>query len=221
VTLAWHFVRNADGKLLLRDGREVPPLGEWLEHDGPVAICASGLHASYRALDALRYCERERAAACLVEVECVIAEQTDKLVCRRRRVVAVVRDADETLRLFARLQALSVIHMWDAPQVVREYLETGDESLRAAASAAARAAARAAASDVACAAARAAAWAAARGAWAASDAAASANASANAARTTSAWVAARAAAWAAARDELELLLLGQAEWAPGCDEGTR
>jgi len=179
MNLAWHFVRNVKGRLLLRDGREVPPLGEWLTHDGPVAICESGLHASYRALYALQYCEWEHAAACLVEVDDVIAERSDKLVCRRRRVVAVVRDADETLRLFARCQALSVIHMWDAPAVV---------NARSAARSAARAAARAAA------------WAAARDV---------------------AWVAAWVATWDAARDELESLLLGQAEWAPGCGEGTR
>ena len=38
---------------------------------------------------------------------------------------------------FARKMALSVIHLWAAPTIVREYLETGDESKRAAARAAA------------------------------------------------------------------------------------
>ena len=85
--MAWHF-RGADaaGRPVLRDGRLVPPVGEWLEHDGPVAVCTSGLHASRCILDALRY-----APGCwLHRVECegIVAEAADKLVCRRRRVVA-------------------------------------------------------------------------------------------------------------------------------------
>ena len=50
------------------------------------------------------------------------------------------------LREFARWCALSVIDKWDAPEIVRRYLETGDESIRAAAIAAASAAASDAAS---------------------------------------------------------------------------
>ena len=37
----YHFVGST-----LRDGRPVPPDGEWLVHDGPVEMCASGLHAA-------------------------------------------------------------------------------------------------------------------------------------------------------------------------------
>jgi hypothetical protein len=64
------------------------------------------------------------------------------------------------LRDFARQCALDVVHLWDCPPIVKEYLTTGDESLWAAARDAAWAAAWAAAWD----AARAAAWAAASGA---------------------------------------------------------
>src|SRR5690606_38045619 len=46
--LAYHFVNDT-----LRDGRPVPSDGEWLEHDGPIAICKSGLHASRRPWHAL------------------------------------------------------------------------------------------------------------------------------------------------------------------------
>ncbi len=42
-------------------------------------------------------------------------------------------DATDMLFSFARLCALDVIHIWDAPQAVIDYLETGDESLREAA----------------------------------------------------------------------------------------
>ena len=135
---AWHFVGDT-----LRDGRPVPQDGVWLEHDGPLVICQSGLHASLDPFDALQYAPGP--ILCLVECDGDIHHQRDKLVCRRRRIVAR-RDATEGLRYFARMQALSVIHLWDAPDVVLDYLMTGDEAIRAAASAAARAAAWAAAS---------------------------------------------------------------------------
>jgi hypothetical protein len=106
---------------------------------------------------------------------------------------------EKLLRDFGRWCALQVVYLWDAPDVVRQYLETGDESLRKAARdaaweeaswEAARAAARDAAWAAARDAARAAAWDAARAAantaWAAAWAAESAAES--------------AAAWAAARD---------------------
>ena len=83
-------------------------------------------------------------------------------------------------REFARWCALQVIHLWDAPDVVREHLETGDEKLRNAARNAARNATRKAARAA---------------ANAAADAAA--NAAANAAADTAARAAARAAAWSA------------------------
>lgn len=37
---AWHFVGTT-----LRDGRPVPADGVTLRHDGPLRLCASGLHA--------------------------------------------------------------------------------------------------------------------------------------------------------------------------------
>ena len=47
---AWHFVGE-----MLRDGRPVPPDGEWLVHDGKLVMCESGYHASEQLLDALYY----------------------------------------------------------------------------------------------------------------------------------------------------------------------
>jgi len=155
MTLAYHFVGATR-----RDGRPVPPDGEWLVHEGEVIMCAAGLHASRRPFDALRYAPGE--TLCLVGCEGILDEDTDKFVCRRRRIVRRI-DATRMLREFARICALSVIHLWNAPLVVRQYLETGDESLRDVA--------LAAAPDVEWAAARASAsWAAARdAAWAVSN----------------------------------------------------
>jgi hypothetical protein len=143
---AWHFVGAT-----LRDGRPIPPDGEWLVHEGPLDMCKAGLHASRHPFDALQYAPGE--TLCLVDMDGEIYEGDDKLVARRRRIVARV-GATELLRAFARQQALGVIHLWPAPDVVRDYLQTGNPALRTAA--------KDAAWDVAMDAARDAAWAAAR-----------------------------------------------------------
>jgi hypothetical protein len=167
----WHFVNGT-----LRDGRPIPADGEVLRYTGPLVMCESGLHASKEPFDALQYAPGP--TLCLVNCAGEIVEGDDKLICTERTIIARM-DATDLLRYFARMQALSVIHLWDTePQdVVLDFLMTGDESLRAAAGAAARAAAWAAAwaaaGDAAWAAARAAAGAAARAAaWAAAGAAA-------------------------------------------------
>ena len=135
----YHFTTDK-----LRDGRPIPPIGEWLIHEGPVVPCKSGLHACEHPFDAFQY----GVGVLLHRVELdgdLVAhgDPTDKWAGRRRRILQTI-DATDLLRAFARWCALQVIDAWDAPAVVREYLETGDESLRAAAWAAAGAAARAA-----------------------------------------------------------------------------
>ena len=71
---------------------------------------------------------------------------------------------DKINREFARWCALQVVHLWDCPAIVRQYLETGDESTRDAAWAAYGAAAGACDAAASCAAASDTAWYAARGA---------------------------------------------------------
>ena len=78
---AHHFVGDK-----LRDGRPVPTDGEWLVHDGPVKMCESGLHASRHPFDALMYAPGPVLG--LVDCDEIDAEENDKLVCRRRRIVA-------------------------------------------------------------------------------------------------------------------------------------
>jgi len=123
----------------LRDGRPVPAIGEKLVHKGPVEICCSGLHASLHPFDALRCAP----GPMLHKVECSepIESHWDKFVCRERTILATI-DATYLLRRFAADQALSVAHLWDMPDVVRDYLETLDERKQAAARDAAVAAAR-------------------------------------------------------------------------------
>ena len=188
---AYHFVGAT-----LRDGSPIPADGEWLIHEGPVVICETGLHASLHPFDALQYAPG--ATLCMVECEDIVTKQPDKFVCRRRRIVKRI-DATELLWKASRQYALSVIHLWDAPEVVREYLETGDESKRAAARAAAWAAAWDSVGDAARAAARAASW--------DSSAEDAARAAARAAAWAAAWDEARAAARAAQRDLFSRLVM--------------
>jgi hypothetical protein len=183
--IAYHFVGET-----LRDGQPVPADGVWLEHKGRIEICKSGLHASLSPFDALKYAPGP--TLCLVECKDEIIHGDNKLVCSRRRIIKRF-DATGLLRLFARQQALSVIHRWRAPKVVREYLETGDESKRSAAWSAAKSAAKSAAWSVA----KSAAWSAAESAaWSAAKSAAAS--AAKSVAKSAAWSAAESAAWSAA-----------------------
>ena len=192
IEVYYHFTGDK-----LRDGKAIPAIGEWLVFEGDPVPCKCGLHASAEPFDALQFAP----GSILHKVELAgkiekHGNPVDKFAAQRRRIISSL-DATEILRLFSRRVALDVIHLWDAPPVVMEYLETGDESIMAAAEAAARAAAEAAARAAAWAAARDAAWAAAiAAAWA--DASAAASAAARAAAWAAAWAAAIAAASAAA-----------------------
>jgi hypothetical protein len=126
--IAYHFTADT-----LRDGRPVPPVGEWLVHDGPVEMYKSGLHWSRHPFDALTYAPDSGPLYLhRDEVDDVVEEIADRGVSMRRKILASI-DAEPLCREFARWCALQVIELWDAPDVVREYLETGDESIRVAA----------------------------------------------------------------------------------------
>ena len=187
--LYWYFAAT-DRRLRYSDGRAIV-LGETHKVDCEPQLCEWGLHASERIIDALSFAPGP--VVYRVKLGGTVVHGDDKSVATERTYVSGGIDISDTLRAFARKCALDVIHLWDAPRIVRQYLETGDESIRAAAwaaaSAAAWAAARAAAWDAARAAARAAAW---------DAASAAARAAARAAAWDAAWDAARAAARAAA-----------------------
>ena len=163
---AWHF-SSADCKLGNGDGRAIK-VGKTLEVDCEPILCRQGLHASVKIIDALKYAPGPYLWR--VKLGGTIVTGDDKLVATERTHLWGF-DATDMLRKFARLCALDVVHLWDCPDVVKRFLETGDESLRAAAWDATVDAA----------------WAAADSAWAAADAAwtaarASAGAAADAAR---------------------------------------
>ena len=203
---AWHFVGDN-----LRDGRPIPAAGEKVIHDGTIEMCKAGLHASIEPFDALQYAPGK--TLCYVECDGEIEHGDDKLVCSERTIIKRM-DVEWLLWQFARERALSVIHLWDAPDVVVEYLKTGNEDLRAAAWDAAWDAARDAAWDAARAAAWAAAWDAARDAARAAAWDAARDAAWDAARDAArdaAWDAARDAAWDAARKRFNEIIYSEFE----------
>ena len=171
---AWHFVGNK-----LMDGRPIPPDGEWLVHEGELIMCKSGLHASIRLIDALKYVPGN--TICRVEVDGEVIEDDDKLVAQKRKILWRI-NGEAVLRAFARWCALQYVHLWVAPDVVIEYLTKGGLDLMVAARAAVEDASRAASR----AAVEAAAW----------------DVVEDAAWDT-AWVAAWAAVWVATRDAVE------------------
>jgi hypothetical protein len=124
--ICYHFTSDR-----LRDGTPIPPVGEWLEHDGPLVPCVSGLHGSPHPLDALTYAPGHMLHRVELDGEMrPHGEPVDKYVASRRRILASV-DAESLLHEFARRCAASVLNHWDAPEVVVQYLKTGRESLRA------------------------------------------------------------------------------------------
>jgi hypothetical protein len=157
VMRAYHFVGSIE-----RDGRPVPPDDVWVQHEN---LRDRAYYMSRDPFAALN--EASGCTLCLLEV-----------VAQRRRIVKRI-DARPLLREFARWCAFRVLPLWDAPDIVRRYLESGDESIREAAAAAALEAAGPAA--------RASAW---DAAWATI-------------ASNAAWLAARAAASAASRDVLD------------------
>ena len=142
---AWYFSSD-DRRLRHGDGREIR-LGETHEVSGEIEMCKNGLHASKKAIDALYYAPG--TIVYRVELSGEIKKGEDKLVAQKRTYLSGGIDVSETLRKFARMCALNVVDMWEAPEVVIRYLKTGDKSIRAAAWAAARDEARGAARDAA------------------------------------------------------------------------
>ena len=132
--VGWHF---STGTLRYGDGRAIV-VGETHEVSGPLKLCERGLHASERIIDALYYAPGPMIYRVRLHGE--VLRGNDDKACATHRTYLAGCDATDILRLFARQCALDVIHLWGAPSIVREYLKTGDESIREAAQEAAWAA---------------------------------------------------------------------------------
>jgi len=186
---AYHFTSST-----LRNGKPIPPIGEWLIHPEMIIPCQSGLHASPTPFDALKYAPGFLLHK--VELGGTIFTQgnpVDKFVAEKRKIISTI-DTTEICLNFACDCALDVSSFWNPPEIVLSYLRTRDKSIANAAAANAAAAAAYAAY------ANAAAADAAYAAYAAYAAAAYANANANAAAAAAAADAAYAAYANAAAD---------------------
>lgn len=126
--IGYKFLPN-DRKCRHGDGREVV-VGETLKTDKIPILCYGGFHASPTPLNAL--CYAPGSVAALVDIEGDIVNGANKFCGRRQTCLAIV-DAEEVLCDFVRACARDVLHLWDAPDVVVSYLESGYKSLRAAA----------------------------------------------------------------------------------------
>ena len=143
----WHFT-DTSKTLRYGDGRKVEA-GKTLTFKGTPELCEKGLHACKRLIDAIQYAPGPYVWR--VELSGKVLHGDDKSVATKRKAIWGY-DATKVLREFSRKVALeSVLKYWDEklfgkfPAVTRQWLDTGDESLRSAARSAAESAARSAA----------------------------------------------------------------------------
>ena len=94
--LAWHWLLESR-KLQFAPYTAVEA-GQELQHEGPLELCSSGLHASERLIDALRYAPGR--VLCRVQLSGEVLRGGDKLCGSRRKVLWMV-DAAPALREFA------------------------------------------------------------------------------------------------------------------------
>ena len=109
---------------------EVRP--EPYHQNGRIEPCENGLHASEHPLEALCFAQGSNLTLDRVELGGTIVahgDPPDKYAASERTHLKRI-PADPILKEFARWCALQVTHLWDCPPEVKQYLETGDESLR-------------------------------------------------------------------------------------------
>ena len=123
--LGWHF-SFSNRRLGYGDNREIVA-GKTLSVVYKPELCVSGLHASKSILDALRYAPGPYVWRVDVTHDLVIGD--DKFVGSSRKALWGI-DATSILQRFARLCASDVLHLWDAPEVVVDFLKSGDMALR-------------------------------------------------------------------------------------------
>ena len=126
---AWHFLRNSEGKDYLLDGTEAPADNTPLEFSGKPFLCRQGLHASLSPYDAMTFDKGTTLCYVKCEGEIIHSKAGGKLVCTKRTILARM-DAKELLAYSSRMFALSVVHLWNAPDVVYDWLMTGEEEYK-------------------------------------------------------------------------------------------
>ena len=126
---AWYF-SNKEKTLRYGDNRPIS-IGTTHTVGCEPVLCQQGLHASINILDAFKYAPDP--IVWRVVVGGTVVKGGDKCVATERTYIGGGIDITHVLRKFARMCALDVIHLWDAPQVVIDYLKTGNEQIRHAA----------------------------------------------------------------------------------------
>jgi len=121
--LGWYFA-PADEKLRYGDGRHIK-VGLTHKVDCKPVLCEIGLHASKSILDACGYASSNILFR--VELSGKIVDGNDKSSATARKYIVRI-DVESILFEFARKCALAVIHLWNCPPVVKEYLETGNKN---------------------------------------------------------------------------------------------
>jgi len=100
--------------------------------DEPVVPCIHGLHAGEDPFQALLFANNGNMVD-IVELDGQIKEHgiglNHKYVASHRTHIKRI-DALPIIREFTRWCALRVIHLWECPEVVKQYLETGDPTLQ-------------------------------------------------------------------------------------------
>ena len=181
-----YYFSNMDKKLRYNDNRQIRK-GRTHKVKGDLKLCGHGLHASIKAIDALRYAPS--SYLWVVELSGDIVHGDDKIVASERTYLHGF-NTDKLLRKFAHKQALINIEKIkpytnaDDYELIVTYLESGDDNKRSTTESAAESAAKSAAWSAAESAARSAAW------------------SVKSATES----AARSAAWSAANEMLEEML---------------
>jgi hypothetical protein len=186
--LAWYFAQP--NKLLPHGDGRLVRVGDTHTITSEPVLCERGLHASVRPIDALSYATS--SIIFRVRLGGTIIKGNDKL-CATSRTYLAELNAELVLGEFARNCAANMLHLWEAPDVVKEWLATGNPEIKSAA----RSAAESAAESAAFLAAESAAWSA---AWSAAESAANSAAESAAflAAESTAFLAAESATWSAA-----------------------
>ena len=149
----WHWL--AEDKRLRWGTKEKVRVGRTYTAEGSLVMCKNGMHGSRRLLDALQYAPG--TVLCRVQIWGGVQEQSDKLVGRNRKVLAMV-DATKMLHEAAchfAEEALTVakvtdVRCWNAIEIKRAWIKgNATDAELAAAGDAAWAAARDAAGDAA------------------------------------------------------------------------
>jgi hypothetical protein len=108
--LGWHFL--ADDRRMQYGDRSLVEVGKTYKVVGQLKRCENGMHGSKRIIDALQYAPG--SICCKVELVGEIIEDTDKVVARARRVIAMV-DASGVLHEFACLCAEKALKLIKGP----------------------------------------------------------------------------------------------------------